>query len=652
MAASPLRALITAGGTREPIDDVRVVTNLSRGRFGAALAHALADRGVEVVVLGSAELLRDPRALDPRVQRVSFATFADLARELDRLVVEQPPDFLFMAAAVSDYSPIPFDGKIPSREDELVIRLRRNPKLLATLRDKCGVETFLVGFKLLSGAAATELAAAAHRQVRQDRLNLTVANDLGRLTESLHPVLLVTPEGGAIPVEGSRDEVAGRIAEFALRRHQVRRFRSEPAGPPPSPAARDEGFHRAAGLLAFAQEANLLPALDGNVSARGSRGLWTTPRQVPKATLSGDDLLAVEADLPSARLRFHGARKPSIDSAVHAWLYRRLPGIDALLHFHRALVLSDAETTFPYPCGSVEEAEEIHRALALAARSGRWSGDGFAVHMADHGHLLGFSAAQCSTLQEAWRSACARWTDHMREIGGPPRKETVRLSPVFQSTRILGVYAECAGGAHGSLFLAPDARGSGAGERLLELLEQRGDTLAVHDSCGVLPYYVERGWRPTGVDGPLTLLQSPTRRDDLRLAVSVCLLDPRTRRILLGRRRTDPWKDHWTFPGGHVAAAESLLAAAARELAEETGLELPDSAPVAARTVYLGTGGGTVGFAVHCFCFHTLDPAAPKSGAELESVWLPLEEARARRPLAPGTRRVLQALSWSDPARF
>ena len=55
-----MRAVITAGGTREPIDDVRVVTNLSTGRFGAHIANALVARGVDVTLLASHALMLQP----------------------------------------------------------------------------------------------------------------------------------------------------------------------------------------------------------------------------------------------------------------------------------------------------------------------------------------------------------------------------------------------------------------------------------------------------------------------------------------------------------------------------------------------------------------------------------------------------------------
>jgi 8-oxo-dGTP pyrophosphatase MutT (NUDIX family) len=185
-----LHALITAGGTAEPIDDVRVVTNSSTGRFGAAIANALVARGVEVTLLASHALMGHPEWVDPRVKRVGFGSFLDLRAALIEQT-QSPPDLLFMAAAVADYSPVPTHGKIRSDAEEITIRMRRNPKLLPTLREQCGENTFLVGFKLLSGVTRAELVAVADRQRVKGHLDLTVANDLATFTPNRHPVVLV-----------------------------------------------------------------------------------------------------------------------------------------------------------------------------------------------------------------------------------------------------------------------------------------------------------------------------------------------------------------------------------------------------------------------------------------------------------------------------
>lgn len=216
-----LRAVVTAGGTEEPIDDVRSVTNGSTGRFGAAIARALHHRGVAVTVLASSRMVASvpvPRG----VRVIPYGSHVDLARAMDTLL-EDPPDQWWMSAAVADYTPAPAAGKIRSDLDTLTLTLTRTPKLLATLRDRAP-NTTLIGFKLLSGVTPTELVDTARRQLVSNRLDAVVANDLAELRGGRHPVWLVRPDGET-RVEGPRADVAERLVEHLL----------PPSAPAPGP---------------------------------------------------------------------------------------------------------------------------------------------------------------------------------------------------------------------------------------------------------------------------------------------------------------------------------------------------------------------------------------------------------------------------------
>lgn len=640
-----MQAIVTAGGTSEPIDDVRVLTNLSTGRFGAAIANALVARGVEVVLCAGRALASHPEWVDPAVRVVPFGSFADLDAVLGRELAV-PPDLLFMAAAVSDYSPVRSEGKISSDQEDLTLVLRRNPKLLSTLRPRCGVGTFLVGFKLLSGVDPAELQRVAAAQVRREHLNLCVANDLQELGGREHPIWLVTPEGGALRRTGDKPEVARALVDFVLRRHAVRWHRSTET-PLDGPL---DGRDRAATLLMTAIDGGLLLGTDGNVSHRTAAGLWTTPRQVQKSQLRPEDLVYTEID--GGVVRWQGSRKPSIDTAVHARLYRQLPGIAGLVHFHDALVVPTATTTFPWPCGTVEEAEEIVRVLAAASWDGRWDGRGFAVRLVDHGFLIGVDDVEA--LADTWALTREGYRRHLREIGVDPTMMTP--TPVFSGSRIVGVSARVtvdaptlAGvGVAGpridgwSTWLRPETRGGGLGDEVVQLLADRRSHAVVGDRCEVLDWYAERGWKPIARRGAFALLIPPTLRDDLVPAASVCLLDPVGRRVLIGERRTEPWPGFHAFPGGRCEPEETLLQTALRELGEETGIHLDDPQPIRERTVHVG---GERGFAVTNFVIPVVDPPIPTASAELDARWVPIAELETLRPMAAGTRRVLRGLA-------
>lgn len=194
-----MRVLLTAGGTREPIDDVRVVANTSTGRLGARLADAFADAGHDVV------LLHGETAALPRTAAVERHAFGPSSK-LWTLLESQLPraDVVVHAAAVSDYLPVRSAGKLSSDADELVVRMTRAPKLIDRLRDRAP-KAFLVGFKLTSGLDRQERVVVAHALLERAQLDLVVANESARIGEADHEALLISPAGVS-------DVVGGKVA--------------------------------------------------------------------------------------------------------------------------------------------------------------------------------------------------------------------------------------------------------------------------------------------------------------------------------------------------------------------------------------------------------------------------------------------------------
>lgn len=200
--ARRLRVLVTSGGTAEPVDGVRVLTNTSTGRTGTLLADHLANCGHDVVLLRA----RDAVPATSACREETFFSFADLDAALTGLLGSEHFDVVIHAAAVSDYSiatvtidgrTVPADGKLESNGAPVTLQLRVNPKLVDTLRTRSrnpGVQ--VVAFKLTTGATA-----AAARQAVQDLFSHSgadwvVHNDLAeRVTGGDFPARLYGPDG-------------------------------------------------------------------------------------------------------------------------------------------------------------------------------------------------------------------------------------------------------------------------------------------------------------------------------------------------------------------------------------------------------------------------------------------------------------------------
>jgi phosphopantothenoylcysteine decarboxylase/phosphopantothenate--cysteine ligase len=168
-----LRVLVTAGGTREPIDSVRFLGNSSSGRMGLALAAAARARGAEVTLLAANVALEPPAGVACR----TVATAAELKAACDQ---EFPTcDVLLMAAAVADFTPAaPREGKI-KKADRAVLELRLEPTadILAGLAELRRDGQTLVGFAAEHGEGAID---CAREKLAAKRLDAIVVNDISR----------------------------------------------------------------------------------------------------------------------------------------------------------------------------------------------------------------------------------------------------------------------------------------------------------------------------------------------------------------------------------------------------------------------------------------------------------------------------------------
>jgi phosphopantothenoylcysteine decarboxylase/phosphopantothenate--cysteine ligase len=160
------KILVTAGGTSESIDPVRVLTNVSTGETGVRVANALAEDGNEVTLL-LAESSNFDALVGKGVRRERFRTFGDLDAKMREELKAGKYDIVIHAAAVSDYhierietesgETVPGTVKIQSKEP-LVLRLAPNPKILDRVREYAGRKLKVISFKLATPASPGDVA--------------------------------------------------------------------------------------------------------------------------------------------------------------------------------------------------------------------------------------------------------------------------------------------------------------------------------------------------------------------------------------------------------------------------------------------------------------------------------------------------------------
>jgi phosphopantothenoylcysteine decarboxylase / phosphopantothenate---cysteine ligase len=204
-----LRVLVSAGGTREPIDPVRFVGNRSSGRMGLALAGAAARRGAEVTLVAANVALDAPAG----VKRIDVSTAAELA---DALNAEFPRcQLLLMAAAPADFRPgVPSPEKISRGSGGLELRLEPTEDILAGLAGSRTKGQIVVGFAAEHGGEAVGRARA---KLARKGVDLIVLNDVSDpaigFESEQNAVTLVDAEGERpVPLD-SKDAIAAQILD-------------------------------------------------------------------------------------------------------------------------------------------------------------------------------------------------------------------------------------------------------------------------------------------------------------------------------------------------------------------------------------------------------------------------------------------------------
>lgn len=209
------RVVVTAGGTREPIDPVRYLGNRSSGKMGNALARAAANAGAGVTLITTVE--PPPRAAALQVVRVETA--ASMARALEDAL--PAASVLLMAAAVADYRPVRVShDKIKKSAGSLTLELEPTVDILTSVRDApYRGSLFVVGF----AAETSDLLPNAQRKVREKGLDLIVLNDVSRgdiaMGSDLNEVTIIDAGGVVEQVHRApKDEVAEAILRVVAER--------------------------------------------------------------------------------------------------------------------------------------------------------------------------------------------------------------------------------------------------------------------------------------------------------------------------------------------------------------------------------------------------------------------------------------------------
>ena len=220
-----VKVLVTAGGTREPIDPVRFVGNRSSGKQGHAIAEEAAARGADVTLVTTTDL-----PVPVGIERIRL----DTAAEMHRAVMATAPgcQVVVMAAAVADFAPVAVAAdKIKKRDGVPIVELAPTVDVLAALGEGKAPGQVLVGF----AAETTDVVANATDKLQRKNADLLVANDVGApevgFEHDTNEVLIIGRDGDQhhVPLAHKRDVARAVLDRVTTVLHSVGRADEEQA---------------------------------------------------------------------------------------------------------------------------------------------------------------------------------------------------------------------------------------------------------------------------------------------------------------------------------------------------------------------------------------------------------------------------------------
>jgi phosphopantothenoylcysteine decarboxylase/phosphopantothenate--cysteine ligase len=206
------RVLVSAGGTREPLDAVRFLGNRSSGRMGVALAEEARLRGAEVTLVAANLAVPAPG----KVELVPAATAADLEREV---LARADADVFVMAAAVADYRPVaPTAEKRPKSDEPWTVTLEPTSDVLRQLGERRKDGQLLIGFAADQGETGL---ARAREKLAAKGSDLIVFNDVSRADIGFdagdNEVVLVSAAGERRIQKAPKERIASEILDEIVR---------------------------------------------------------------------------------------------------------------------------------------------------------------------------------------------------------------------------------------------------------------------------------------------------------------------------------------------------------------------------------------------------------------------------------------------------
>lgn len=239
------KIIITSGGTSEKIDNVRKITNSSSGKLGCTITSKILEKKEDQIekiyyVCSKNSVKPNP---NNKIEIIEIADTAELKNTIEKLLQKEDINYFIHSMAVSDYT-VDFvttaeklakrindninqdvcnlictnednftENKISSYEDNLIIKLKRTPKIISLIKN-LSPQTYLVGFKLLDNVSEKELINVATKLRDKNNCDLVVANDLSNIRIGHHKAFIIKKDNTYIEAQDKEDIATKLVSEM------------------------------------------------------------------------------------------------------------------------------------------------------------------------------------------------------------------------------------------------------------------------------------------------------------------------------------------------------------------------------------------------------------------------------------------------------
>ena len=232
-----MNLIITAGGISEKIDNVRKITNSSSGRLGMMIASEfLKVKNIDKIYYICSKNTLIPK--DDKIETIIVNGTMDLKNKIEYLLKKEKIEYFIHSMAVADYY-VDYvtntsyieesiiekqnikdgikcarrynDSKISSYEDDLVIVLKKTPKVISIIKN-ISPNTYLVGFKLLDNVNKNELIEVAKKLRDKNNCDLVVANDLKNINKNMHKAYIIDKNDNEV-LCNTKEEIAKQLVK-------------------------------------------------------------------------------------------------------------------------------------------------------------------------------------------------------------------------------------------------------------------------------------------------------------------------------------------------------------------------------------------------------------------------------------------------------